>query len=123
MAAPRAVVFDFDGVILDSVGIKTKAFSELVAEHGAAAQKKMVDYHVAHGGISRFEKFKWFYREVLKEPLSPEKEKELGERFNALVEKAVTEAAFVPGAREFLERKKGWRPFYVASGTPEGELR
>lgn len=123
MASPRAVVFDFDGVILQSMDIKTDAFAELFSGEEPEAARRIVDHHLANGGISRFEKFRWAYREVLKRPLTAEAERALGERFNLLVEEAVTKCAYVPGAREFLERRQGWRPFFVASGTPEEELR
>lgn len=121
--ALSGVVLDFDGVVLQSVDIKTRAFAELFSGEKPEDARKILDYHLAHGGVSRFEKFRWAYREVLKRPLPAEKEKELGERFNALVEEAVSKCAFVPGAREFLTRASRGLPLFVASGTPQPELR
>lgn len=118
-----AVVLDFDGVVLESVDVKTRAFEALFLEESAEAAAKVVAYHEANGGISRFEKFRWAYREVLRRPLSPEKEKALGDRFNVLVEEAVTAAAWVPGAREFIAEWSARLPLFVASGTPQEELR
>ncbi|MFH1724217.1 MAG: HAD-IA family hydrolase [Elusimicrobiota bacterium] len=126
MAAPpdlRAVAFDFDGVILDSAHMKTKAFEQLFAPEGPKASGRILAYHKANAGISRFVKFRWAYREVLDRPLSEEEERALGERFNRLVEDAVVAADWIPGAREFLEKHSGSIPLYVASGTPETELR
>lgn len=120
---PRAVVLDFDGVVLDSVGVKTDAFRRLFAPEGPEACARVVAYHEANGGLSRFEKFRWAYREVLRRPLTPDAEAALGERFNALVEEAVLAAPFVPGALEFLEAWSPRLPLLVASGTPEEELR
>lgn len=120
---PAAVVFDFDGVLLDSVGVKTAAFARLFEPEGAAARDAVVAYHLAHGGVSRYEKFRWAYREILKRPLDPGTERRLGEAFNALVEEAVLSAALMPGARESLEALHGRIPLFVASGTPEEELR
>lgn len=121
MAPPRAVVLDFDGVVLESVDVKTRAFEALFAPEGAEAARRIVDYHIANGGISRFEKFRWAYREILRRPLTEEQERALGDRFNALVEDAVAVCDWVPGAREFLQSAR-W-PLFVASGTPEEELR
>lgn len=119
----RAVVLDFDGVVLESVDVKTRAFEALFRAEGPRACALIVAYHEANGGISRYEKFRWAYREVLKRPLSPGEEAALGERFNALVEEAVSAAAWVPGAREFIEAWHAALPLFVASGTPEEELR
>lgn len=120
---PLGVVLDFDGVVLDSVGIKTEAFSRLFAPEGAEARRRVVEYHLANGGISRLLKFRWAYREVLRRPLDPDEERRLGERFNELVEEAVQAAPWIPGSREFLEAAHARIPLFVASGTPEEELR
>ena len=118
-----AVVLDFDGVILRSVGVKTRAFEALFADETAEARRRIVEHHLENGGISRFEKFRWAYREVLRRPLPPEDEERLGERFNALVEDAVAAAEWVPGAEEFLACARGKIPLFVAWGTPEDEVR
>lgn len=123
MPETAPLVLDFDGVVLQSVDIKTRSFARLFEAEGPAAVERIVAHHVANGGLSRFEKFRWAYREVLKRPLSEAEERRLGERFNALVEEAVLKAPFVPGAREFLEAEHRKRPLFVASGTPEEELR
>lgn len=120
---PKAIVFDFDGVILQSVDIKTRAFATLFAPEGERAAGLILAFHRANGGISRYEKFRHAYREVLKRPLSPEQERALGQRYNALVEEAVSVCPWVPGAREFLEARHAELPLFVASATPQEELR
>jgi HAD superfamily hydrolase (TIGR01549 family) len=117
-----AVVFDFDGVLVTSVDVKTQAFADLYAEHGPDVVRKVTEYHLAHGGVSRFEKFRHFHRAFLKRNLTPEAESRLGIRFSAMVENAVVEAPWIAGAREFLERHHRQVPLFVASGTPEQEL-
>jgi HAD superfamily hydrolase (TIGR01549 family) len=117
-----AIVFDFDGVLVESVDVKTRAFAALYDPHGNDVVEQVVAWHLAHGGVSRYEKFRHFHRTFLGRALAPAEEAELGERFSALVEEAVIAADWVPGAREFLE---GWHarlPLFVASGTPEEEL-
>lgn len=120
---PAVVVFDFDGVILDSVGVKTAAFARLFEPEGPAARDAVVAYHLGHGGVSRHEKFRWAYREVLKRPLDPATERGLSDAFNALVEEAVVAAAMMPGAQEALQSLHGRVPLFVASGSPQEELR
>ena len=117
-----AIVFDFDGVLVESVDVKTRAFASLYEPYGLEVVGKVVAWHLEHGGVSRHEKFRHFHRAFLDRPLPPEEEARLADRFSGLVEEAVIAAAWVPGAREFLD---GWHarlPLYVASGTPEEEL-
>ena len=118
-----AIVFDFDGVLVQSVDVKTRAFAALYSPYGDEVVQRVVAWHLAHGGISRYEKFRHFHREFLNQPLSATEEDRLADRFSELVEEAVIAAAWIPGAREFLETYAQRLPFFVASGTPETELR
>lgn len=118
----RVVVFDFDGVILESGDIKTHAFVELFAEH-----REHVDairaHHLGNLGVSRFKKFEWIYTNLLHRPFDDAERTRLGDAFSALVFKKVCEAPFVPGAKESLAAlAQVGIPMVVASGTPQEEL-
>lgn len=119
----NAIVFDFDGVLVESVDVKTQAFAELYRTHGETVVEQVVAHHLANGGVSRFEKFRYFHSNILGVPLRAEEEVKLGERFSSLVEDAVVAAPYVAGAREFLENNSIRLPMYVASGTPQQELQ
>ena len=118
---PQVLVFDFDGVILESADIKTRAFRELFAPYPDQLEA-IVAYHEANAGISRYEKFRHIYRHFLDKPLGVEEERALGERFSDLVVDEVMRCPFVPGALELLKAYFRERPLFLVSGTPEGEL-
>jgi phosphoglycolate phosphatase-like HAD superfamily hydrolase len=124
MSCIRAIVFDFDGVILESADVKTDAFLELYAEHGAAVVQKVRDHHLANLGVSRFKKFAWIAENVLRCPLTDDALAALGRRFSDLALARVLAAPFVPGAEAALAAL-GARglPMFVASGTPHDELQ
>ena len=118
----KAITFDFDGVILESVAIKTEAMAALFEDHKDHLDE-IVAIHEIHAGISRFIKFDMIYRDVLKMPLAPETRAELGRKFSELVLEKVLACPFVPGAREFLEAHHESTPLFVVSGTPDEELQ
>ncbi|MGE0548988.1 MAG: HAD family hydrolase [Kofleriaceae bacterium] len=120
--ALRAIVFDFDGVILESAEVKTRAFVELFSSHGTDVQRRVREHHLANLGISRFKKFAWIYEHILAMPLSDEDSKALGDRFTALALENVLAAPFVPGAHEALVALAPHHALFVASGTPQAEL-
>jgi beta-phosphoglucomutase len=123
LADPVGIVFDFDGVIVESVDLKTDAFRALF-EHEPAHVEAIVAYHRHEPGMSRFEKFDHVYRHILKRPLGPAEREALGVRFGELVTKAVECCPEVPGATACLRAQlAAGRPAFVASATPEGELR
>jgi phosphoglycolate phosphatase-like HAD superfamily hydrolase len=61
------LVFDCDGVVLDSNRIKTEAFRAAAQPWGEAAAEALVAHHVANGGISRHRKFAHFLETILPE--------------------------------------------------------
>ena len=67
------LIFDCDGVILDSNRLKSQAFSDALPDESLEQVKTFVEYHKEHGGISRYEKFRYYFREMKK---SPDVEKE-----------------------------------------------
>jgi len=117
-----AIVFDFDGVLVESVDVKTRAFVELYRPYGEAVTEAVAAYQLEHGGVSRHEKFRHFHRALLRQSLSEEEELRLAARFSALVEDAVVAAPWVAGAREFVEAHCRRMPLHVASATPNEEL-
>ncbi len=118
-----AIVFDFDGVLVESVDVKTRAFVEIYRPYGDKVTEAVAAYHLAHGGVSRHEKFRHFHHALLGQALSLEEEQQLAARFSALVEDAVVAAPWVAGAREFVGAHYQSMPLHVASATPTEELR
>ncbi len=118
----KAIIFDFDGVILESAVIKTEAFGEVVKDYPKEQAEAFVSYHMSHMGISRHVKFRYFIEEILREKNSEEKEKALADAFERIVYERVMECPFVPGARVFLERNYQKYALFIASGTPDEEM-
>jgi beta-phosphoglucomutase len=116
-----AVILDFDGVILESVGVKTRAFHELFSFRPDRVDE-IVDYHRRNTGVSRFDKFRYIYREILREPLPEEQFRWLSDRYADLVVDGVVASPFVPGAGEFLREFAGKLPLFVVSASPQEEL-
>lgn len=118
----RAIVFDFDGVIVESVAIKGRAFRSLFPEFPEHADR-FERFHDDNAGMSRHLKIAWFYRELVGREASPGEIELQANRFGALVAHEMLRCPLVAGAAEVLERYSGRLPMFVASGTPEPELR
>lgn len=119
----QCLVFDCDGVILDSVPVKTRAFARLAEPFGPEARDRFVMYHTVHGGVSRYKKFEWFFREVLGREISQEESARWGRLFAQYALDEVRRCPLIPGVSDVLETWKGRLPLYVCSGAPEEELR
>lgn len=120
----RFYFFDFDGVLVDSLGIKTEAFGSLFEGYGEEIVKKVRQYHMDHGGVSRYKKFQYYYEVLLKKTITPEIMKRLDDEFSKCVKEKVIKAPMIPGAQEFLDQLKDKRKnMFVISGTPQEEIR
>ncbi len=117
----KAVIFDFDGVILESTEVKNDTFRAMFKRYPDLVED-IVAYHVENGGISRFIKFRHIYSNMLGEELTPEQERLLGEQFSELSLERVLNVPYVAGAKEFLEACRADYLLFVASGTPQKEL-
>lgn len=118
-----AVIFDFDGVIVESVDTKTSAFAQLFRDEGDDAVAAIVDLHLRLGGVSRHEKFELIHRDILRRPLDEARRRALADGFAELVKRAVVDCPMVAGADDFLRGPGRRLKLFVVSGTPDDELR
>ena len=118
----KAIIFDLDGVIIESAGIKTEAFRTLFAGYPDKLPQ-IIAYHEKNAGISRYVKFRYIYNKMLGQELTSEREKELGKEFSRIVLDQILKAPFVDGAVKFLKNNSPRYMFFIASGTPEEELQ
>lgn len=120
----RVIVFDFDGVLADSVEVKTKAFEVVFEEWGKKVQQQVVAHHRQHGGMTRKEKFLYYYRHYLNLELDTEGLSSLCERFSSLVVEKVIASPEIFGAEDFLKRCQEQDIIcFVDSATPDDELK
>ena len=119
----RALALDFDGVVVESVELKNRAFGELFRDTHPDKVEAVVAFQIEHMGLSRFDKFPRIYAEVLGEPFPEGESERLDAALTALVYEGVATCPFVPGARELIERRSKEVPVFVASATPELEVR
>ena len=118
----QAFFFDFDGVLADSVEIKTKAFAKLFEPYGKDIVRRVMTHHRAHGGVTRKDKFRYYYKEFLNSPLNEKEVERLCQKFSSLVVDTVVSSPEIPGAENFLKKWYERLPCFVISATPDEEI-
>jgi phosphoglycolate phosphatase len=121
MSAVRAIVLDFDGVLLESEPVKAGVFDEVFAEYPAHAAA-MTAYNRAHAALPRRTKFEHCVFTIMERPGDLDAVDVLARRFSERVVAQVIACAPVPGAEAFLDEFSGRVPLFVSSVTPEPEL-
>lgn len=118
----KTVFWDFDGVIKDSVPVKTKAFLKLFEEHGEKIAKRIKEHHELHGGVSRYVKIPYYYKEFLNIEISEDfKQKQFAE-YKQLVFENVIQSDWIGGVKNYLLNHCNEQKFYIVTGTPEEEI-
>lgn len=118
----RTVIFDCDGVLLNSNIIKTDAFHEVAKQYGHDIAKAFVAHHNENGGISRFKKFKHLLSNLVGEDSSESEIARLCNEYSTLiVNKLISceEAVDLTLLRN-ATKSAGWM---VVSGGDQTELR
>tara|TARA_B110000285_G_C15003689_1_gene552724 strand:- start:599 stop:1105 length:507 start_codon:yes stop_codon:yes gene_type:complete len=118
----KSIIFDFDGVILDSLEAKTNAFKTLYSQYGLKITKKVEAHHLQNGGMSRFLKIKHYHKEFLNLKLDKEEFNFLLQSFSKLVFNLVINSKFIPGVKIFLENNYENYNFFISTGTPTNEI-
>jgi phosphoglycolate phosphatase-like HAD superfamily hydrolase len=120
----KSIVFDCDGVLLNSNVIKTEAYFRASKNLGAtdAQAQALVDYHVRLGGISRYHKFDYYLREVTQQPATKEAIQALLDEFGRELEVGLMQCEVASGL-EALRTATPDAVWFILSGGDQQELR
>ena len=116
-------IFDFDGVLVDSVEVKTEAFAALYEKYGTIVVDKVIQHHRLNGGMSRYEKFKHYHQKFLGEKITEDQIIILDKIFSNLVVNKVVNAPEIDGVTVFLNKLHGDKKCFVNSATPTSEIK
>jgi phosphoglycolate phosphatase-like HAD superfamily hydrolase len=117
----QVIILDFDGTIIESVGIKDRAFRELFKDYPDHLDEIMA-YHLSHNATVRFEKFRHITENILKKEYTDHIARDLSDRFSKLVFQRIVECPYVPGAEDFLEYFQDKVSLYLISISPAEEF-
>ena len=120
----NTIIFDCDGVILNSNFQKIEAYRNTAISYGASKiqAEDLVSYHVSLTGISRNIKFKYFLKEIMGEHVIDSSMKKLVDTLNIEVITLLKNCEVASGIEKLKShtKKSTWM---VASGGDQEELR
>ncbi len=122
LAKADLVFWDFDGVVKESVEVKTEGFVSLLPAAAPSVLDRVRAHHEANGGMSRFEKIP-LYLAWAGQSTDEETVHIACSEFSRVVYKMVVDSPWVPGVREYLLQNPHEQMFVLVSATPDKEVK
>jgi len=116
------VFFDCDGVIFDSNGMKLAALRHALSPYPLAALESMERFWAENGGMSRYKKLEYFFRELVPVSDVAESVHAAAARFGEFASRSYDAIEPLPEALS-LVRDTGKSRAFAVSGTDEAELQ
>ena len=120
----KNILFDFDGVIIDSMPTKTEGFRKIFSDFEPEAVQKILDYNNLNGGLSRYVKIRYFFEEILSSSIEENEVLRYADDFSKIVKKELTnKELLIAEVVDFLQRNHKNYRLHIVSGADEKELQ
>ena len=83
----NTIFWDFDGVLLDSMNVRDWGFKKIFKGYDNELINDLISYHRKNGGLSRYVKIKYFFEELVKNPINDQQVLKYAEKFSSLMRK------------------------------------
>ncbi len=120
----KNILFDFDGVILDSMPIRDYGFKKIFEYFDDALVSQLLNYHNENGGLSRYVKIKYFYNEILDKEILEEEIDDYASNFSKIMKKELVNKKYlIVDTLEFIKYNFKKYNLHIVSGSDERELQ
>lgn len=120
----KVILWDFDGVIMDSMPIRSKGFEVVLGKYPRLQVEELLAFHHTNGGLSRYLKFRYFFEEIRKEPITESEVQLFADDFSkVMLSLLIDEKLLIEDSVSFI--KSNWENYemHIVSGSDGKELR
>jgi len=119
----RQILFDFDGVIVDSMTVRDYGFRTILGKYNPSLIDDFIRYHRHNGGLSRYVKIRYFFEVMLGESISEGQVYELALQFSKIMqEHLISPQIIIPETVDFIKKIYKKIPLHIVSGSDGAEL-
>lgn len=119
----KAILWDFDGVILDSMPIRERGFREVLSAYPKEQVNILIDFHSRNAGLSRYIKFDYFFKEIRKEENTQKLQEDLSNQFSKIMRGLLVDKSLLNNEVINFIRRNSQIPMHIVSGSDGSELR
>ena len=119
----KTILWDFDGVILESMKVRDWGFEEIFKDYDQKLIDQLLAYHRKNGGLSRYVKIRYFFKELVGQPITDEAVLGYAQKFSVLMRKELTNPKnLIVDSLEFIKSNYKKYNFHIVSGSDQEEL-
>jgi phosphoglycolate phosphatase-like HAD superfamily hydrolase len=120
----KTFVFDCDGVVLNSNKTKVNAYYTVAKRMGGTDEQAqaLVEHHIAKGSFPRNGKIEYYFKHILKQPLTPELMQKYMQTFDDVLDTTLMECEVAAGLNA-LKNATPQARWMLLSGGDQAELR
>ena len=120
----KNIIFDFDGVILDSMDVKTESFRKLFETFSQEKIDKFIEFHMENGGMSRYKKIEYFFNILLNKNISEDIVIKYAKKYSKITKQELSKKSYlIKDTVNFIKNNYKKYNFHIASGADENDLK
>lgn len=120
----KNILWDFDGVIIDSMPIRELGFVKIFEGYDKEKVEQLVAYHRANGGMSRFAKIRYFFEELLHTSISEEEVYAYADRFSEIMRELLCDKnLLIRDCVDYIAHNAATHNYHLVSASAQDELR
>lgn len=119
----KNILWDFDGVIIDSMAIREYGFREIFKNFDKQSVDKLIQYHNNNGGLSRFHKIEYFFSNILKQNITQNEILQYADKFTTIMrQELINPKHLIIETVKFIKNNYKNYNFHIVSGSENNEL-
>lgn len=119
----KTILWDFDGVIMNSNEIRDKGFLEVLKSFPENEVEQLMAFHQENGGLSRYVKFRYFFEEVRGGKVTESEVQEWANKFSdIMLSLLINKELLIEETIEFIKANYRNYDMHIVSGSDGNEL-
>jgi phosphoglycolate phosphatase-like HAD superfamily hydrolase len=119
----NVIIWDFDGVIMDSMSIRGEGFRNVLKNYPKDQVDELMAFHESNGGLSRYVKFRYFFENIRGEQISEQQVLDLASSFSEIMlDLLLNDNLLIMDSVNFIKQNYNKYEMHIASGSDGMEL-
>ncbi len=119
----KSVLWDFDGVLMDSMPIREEGFRRVLSSYPEGQVRRLLEFHQENGGLSRYVKFRYFFETIREESIGDRELQDLATAFSGvMMQLLLNKELLINDSLDFVKKYSATMPMHIVSGSDGIEL-